>query len=621
MYHEKHFTYEQLAYLQEQKIPPTIFNAVKYFANRILGFMSSTVNTVKITAQQIEDIPIAAINHDMVNYIYRMNGWDTVKGQSAITQYLLTGIFCVSCMPVKSGKVDQFGRPQYEIEIENVSVYDIILDPASKKSDYSDARFIHRRMLMTKDEMMLQFPDKHEEIAALNPGNDSVGSDYGYHNRFTENNYGYTPNNGLYDVVHSVIVDNKQTNDETELDTYSGETNNPRKERIWSIYWCGDQILQEKEITYREVRFPYVVYKLHEENIENEFYGIFRGIVPMQKAINSAIIATHRVINTAKKFVAPNAVKDLNKFAEQLSNPDESIIEVDKIEGIIDAFGSQAQEAQNQLLILNNDINLLREQLGINLAFIGDAPASDSGRKVQIQREASIAALNSIQRRIQQPYRVMGRNICKYISQYYRATQVFNIVERDVAQRWVEINSPALIAVREPVIMQAPNGEVYLDHQSGPQILDENGEPVFRYHFEQAIDPETNEFMVGEDGETIWAPVPTLGSEIRNFDPDIIVDSTAYDNEQQVAIDFAHNLLNSAAGTLLAQVDPAAYLEVFAELARGAKTLATSKVADALLRAAEKIVAAQQAQGTEGNGGGGEVQQAGVNNVPGAGGN
>ena len=614
-FHGRQRTLEQIDYLRKQGVPPLTFNLIRYFTHRILGFMSSTVNTVKITPQQIEDIPIAAINNDLVNYIYRKNGWDTDKGQDAVTQYLLSGLFCVSCMPVKTKKTDQFGRPIYDIQIENVNALDLVLDPASKEPDYSDARYIHRRILMTKEELMSQFPDA--DISQLRPGGDSVGANYGTFTRF-QDGYGYGENN-LYDVVHSVIVDSKTTDDERELDV-NGQTNNPHKERVWSIYWCGGAgngvELERKEITYRDVRFPYIVYKLHREDITNEFYGIFRDLIPMQIAINDELVAQHRKINDAKFFVKKDVFDDNNKAAEQIYNPDNPLIPVKgEPDGIIPVFGSKGQESGLQMQTLHNHIDLFREQLGINLAFVGNAPASDSGRKVQLQREASIAALSKTQRRIQQPYRLMARMICKYVSQYYRATQVFSIVERDIAQRWVEINSPALVAVRQPVIMQAPNGEVYLDHQNGPPVLDENGEPVFRLHFKREVDPETNDFMLDEDGEYVWAPVATLGSEIRFFDPDIVVDSTAYDNEQEIAMEFAHNLLNSAAGTLMAQVDPATYLTVFAELARGAKIGAGNKVAEALEKTAQKIEASQ------GQPGGNEVKQAGVNNVPGAGGN
>ena len=567
-YTDKPWSDEELAELQENRIPAKRTNLILQLCNIIVGEISNEVNTVRVTPQQMEDTPLAEILNDLVNYIFRKTAWDTTVGQDMISQALLTGLVCIQRVPYDTGKKDQFGRPIYDISIENVSYKDVILDPASRKANYSDARYIHRRIWMTKEEMVENFPDV--DISSISSGGDSIGIDFSLTNRFTTDqlrNFGNFED--LYSVVHSCIESEDKDEDGNNI--------------VYSIYWCHDKELERKEITYNEVKFPYLVYKIQDEILESEFYGVFRGMDELNRAINLADISQLRRINTQKKFYSEGALEDDEQTTEtSLHAPGKSLIRVKDHTRIVDAI--RTNEVQEQQHIKDDSAKIAERQLGINPAFLGLGFASDSGRKLEIQRGATITALSKPKRRIQQVYRELARDIIKYIGQYYTFNQAYKLVESTTVSRWIEINAPAMVAVR--------------DEQGNP-LFNEKGEPVLNYVFEQVRNPEDNEPMVDEDGNAVMAPISTYGSEIKAFDGDIVVDTTVYDSEKESNLQLALGLMNSNHSGYIQSFAPDLYLLTLAQLFRSFKNVEAIKIAETYEATAERI---RQQQGGGDNG-------------------
>ena len=167
-----------------------------------------------------------------------------------------------------------------------------------------------------------------------------------------------------------------------------------------------------------------------------------------------------------------------------------------------------------------------------------------------------------------------------------------NVADPETVSRWIEINRPAEVIVRNP--------------ETGEPLVDENGQIVVDFVYEMVRDPGSDEPIKDDDGNFVWAPISTFGTELYHFDSDIIVDSAINDNEKENASFLAEQLLNSAAGTILGQVAPDKLLEVWANLAEGMKSSTTSKMAEALR------IAAQRLQGQSE-----PVTQGGANNVEG----
>lgn len=70
-YHNRQYEDYQLQILERRGSPKETFNIIKTFGRLLLGYYSTVVNAIKVSAVQRDDIQTAAILNDIVNYIFR----------------------------------------------------------------------------------------------------------------------------------------------------------------------------------------------------------------------------------------------------------------------------------------------------------------------------------------------------------------------------------------------------------------------------------------------------------------------------------------------------------------------------------------------------------------------
>ena len=515
MYHNRQFTDEQLAVLEMRGQPKETFNIIKAFGRMLLGYYSTVVNTVKVDPQKESDIITAEVLNDLVDYVFRTNNFNS-EGDKLKLDMILAGFMCSYTNVKKTGETDEFGRPKYEIEVTHVPALEIILDPLSRKDDYSDARYIHRFKWISEGELVKRFgSDKLNEIEAYHNHLDIEEAEFSY--SFNAEFRGKYKQFDNYLVVHTVITDD---NDKT-----------------WSIFWCGDVELSRKEITYKEVKNPYRIFKLHASN-RTEHYGIFREVVETQHAINQAVIKIQLMVNTQKAFVEKTAVDDISAFETQFNRVN-AIIPVKSLQGI--RVENLAREVIDQYTIIDKALDRVQRILSINDSFLGMAYASDSGSKVKLQQNASVIALRYLTLKVEQFYRLLGWDVVNLIKQYFTAHDVLRVVDTYEGNRWVEINKPLLV----------PSGNI------NPMT----GQPEARMVFEEVLSPEDNKPLEDEMGNIIMAPIPTMDTEIAFTQADVSVSSVAYNDEDERNQVMLEQFINGPMGTTLSQVNPSGYFK------------------------------------------------------------
>ena len=542
-YHNRQYTDDQLNVLSRRGQPAETFNIVKLFARMLIGYYSTVVNTVKITPQQQEDIMTAAILGDLVDYIFRVNNFNA-EGDKIKFDAILTGLMCSYQDVIETGEVDEFGRPKYLVKTHHVPSLEIILDPMSRLEDYSDARFIHRYKWISKEQLLKQF--KNINVDELDS--------YFNHLNIDEAEFSYTYNTEFrgqykvfdnYLVVHTIIEDD------------AGKT--------WSIYWCGDVILDKKEITYKEVKFPYRIHKVHPSN-RTEYYGIFREVMSSQDAINQALIKIQLMVNTQKAFIQTGTVEDIDDFTDKFNRVN-AIIEVSDLSGI--KIENLTREVLDQYTVIDKALDRIQRILSINDSFLGMAYASDSGAKVKLQQNASVVALRYLTSKIEQFYRLLGWDIVNLIKQYYTAHDVIRVADEYEGNKWIEINRPALV----------PSG----------QVDPNTGMPMLRPVFEEVVDPANNKPLVDEFGNRVMAPIPTKDSEIAFTRADIEVASIAYNDEDEKSQVVLEQFINGPLGNMLSQVDPVGYFTAAGLAIKNTKTKFSPELARILEAAGQKL--------------------------------
>lgn len=575
LYHNRHYTSDQLATLANRGQPAETFNIVKLFTRMLLGYYSTVINNIQANPIGLEDVPTASVLNDVINYTLRDNNF-TSEGEKVKLSGIIAGLM-VSYVDIQpTGETDKFGRPHNKVVLEHVPESEVILDPMSRRDDYSDARYIHRFKWVTEEQIRALFGtavvDKLVQYYNFTFQEDAEynRTTANYENRET----GVYRQYDNFLVVHSVVKDPKG--------------------KSWSIFWHDDIILKKEELTYKEMTFPYRVVKTHTSD-RAEYYGIFREVAETQKAINQALIKLQLMVNTQKAFVQDGAVANLADFTNAF-NRVTAVIPVQSLAGI--KIENLNAEAMQQYTVIDKALDRVQRILGINDSFLGMAFASDSGRKVKLQQNASIMSLRYLTGRIETFYRFLGWDIANLIKQYYNSNQVLRIADDANGARWVELNKP----------MEIWNG------QMDPQT----GQPQMQYEYEEVLEPGSNEPMIDEQGNYVIAPIPEPGTELAYTKVDIEIHSNSYNDEDEKSQLMLEQVLAGAVGQMLMQVNPAGFFKAAGLSMKTMKTKHSPEIAAILEQTAAMLggdqQAQQQAQGMAQQMPGALAQQAGPQN-------
>ncbi len=543
MYHNRQYTPGQLAVLADRGQPAETFNVIKLFARMLIGYYSTVVNTAMALPVKEAELYSASLINDIMAYTFRTNNF-IAEGDKIKLGAIISGLLISYINVELTGEKDQFGRPIYKINIEYVPDSEVILDPMSRQDDYSDGRWLHRFKWLPEDEVIrLYGKDVIEKLNAYDNylDIDEAEFEYGYNTEFT----GYFQRFDNYLIVHTVIIDNDG--------------------KSWSIHWSGDTELFRKEITYKEVKFPYRVQRINTSD-RTEHYGIFREVVETQNAINQALIKIQLMASTQKAYVEEGAVNNIADFTHAF-NRVSSVIEVLDLSRI--KIDNLSKEVLDQYTIIDKAFDRVQRILNINDSFLGMAFASDSGRKVKLQQNATITALRYLTVRIEQFYRLLGWDIANLIKQFYTAEQAVRITDETTGSRWIQLNKP----------LQIFSGEI------NPQT----GQPIMEYAYEEVIDPSSGEVMEDEDDNILFAPIPEEETEIAFTNVDIEITSVSYNDEDEKNQLMLETILSGNIGQLLASTNPAGYFQAASLSMKSMQTKYSPDIAKILNETAVKL--------------------------------
>ena len=534
LYHNIHYNGEQLQTLSDRGQPAETFNIIKLYARQLVGYYASVITSVTAVPDTPDDIPGSALLNDIVKHNDEISNWK-VDSNEVKLYGLLTGMMCVHVRPRPvldmegNPKKDKFGRDIIFIDKSYVPWDEVLPDPDAKEKDYSDARFTHRYEWISEQKLIRTYGASRAAIRKLKA---QESSNLVF--QTTEKFNGVYKNYNEYLVIHSIVTNNK------------GET--------YSIRWSGDIIISKVKLN-RKANREYKIVKVQTDG--KKWYGIFREVVEAQKAIDQAIIQLQLLVNTNRVFYTEGALGNKDEIKEFVKayNRVNGLIKVKNLNGVkIEKFTAEIRE---QYMIIDRAIDRVQRTLGINDSFLGTAFASDSGRKVSMQRGATIMGLNYLTDTITLLYKLVGEEEFRLILELYRASH--SIMLNDIpGGRWIEINKP---------LVSSKNNKPYymLNHKGEKEILHT---------------PET-------DIQTISCRFQTK-----------TVSRHAEDEKNQQMIE---TVLGGNAGQFLMNVSPAEYAEAVAESVEFTKTSSAPKIAKMFRDAANKLREQNNPQGVYGN--------------------
>ena len=554
-YHNRQFTSAQETILENRGQPKETFNVIRMFTRMVIGYFSMIINDIKILPRQQSDVTIASLLNDVVQYVLQDNNFESLSDLPKIDG-ILSGLMCVYVNIQKDLTKDMFNRANYNIGISYVPSNEILIDYNSKRSDYKDARFVHRFKWLPKDVFTKIFgKNKVDEVDA---NQDFLNIDTSNYNYSFQESYGSFDGTfkveDNYLVVHSIVENNK------------GE--------LEEIFWCGDTILRKENLTKQGLPNPYIVVRMN-ESTKVEYYGIFKDIIETQKAINQAIIRIQLLVNTNKAFVEEGAVENLEEFKSAFERVND-VIPVLDLTGI--RIENLSQDIVNQYNIINSALDRIQKILGINDSFLGTAYASDSGRKVKLQQNATITALRYIAKRYETFYKILGETLVTYIKKYYTANRVLRIADELSGERWIEINKP---------------------------LQDQNGQPIL------AIKSNGDNYEKDEQSNIKVQPLEDPDTVLKFTDVDIVIIANAYNDEDERNQLLLETFINGATGQALLTVNPGGFFKIAAMNIKNMKSRYSYDIAQILEQTSAMLQPQPQMQQTLGY-----AKQAGYKQAP-----
>ena len=518
-YHGKVWTDEQLQVLKDRGQPEEQFNVIAMFAHQLLGYYSNVISDTKALPRTPEDTDKANLLNSIRDFDNESSNWHS-EGNELKLYGMLTGVSVARVRPVtvkvdgEDISTDAIGREHIYVKKEYVPWDEYVLDATSIKADYSDANFIHVMNWMTKADVISTFGK--ERIYKVTDDSDvfsTPASTMGY-SRYNEFDSSKWNNAGKYLVIHSTLKD---------IDG-----------RRWSIYWSKGTIFKRIEIDKGTVG-EYKVTKIM--NDKQEHYSIFRSILPSVTAIDQALIQIHMLINSNKILWSEGGIDPANKGVEKFMN---SISRVNSLTKVLDLnkikMVNLSGDVVKQYTIIDRALQRIQLMLGVNDSFLGVAYASDSGAKVNLQKGATIMALDYLTQRFLLMYKSVGEEEFRIIQRYMIAERHIRVEDNSTIEgyRWASINTP---------------------------LRDEKGTPVAKLHKEDRL------FLNINTTDIITANV------------DYVTKATSYINETQANQAMLETVANGMLGNFLMNADPAKFSILAEEAIKGLGTKSAPKVA------------------------------------------
>ena len=196
-----------------------------------------------------------------------------------------------------------------------------------------------------------------------------------------------------------------------------------------------------------------------------------------------------------------------------------------------------------QYLIIDKALQRIKQVLHINDSFLGQAFASDSGKKVSLQKGSAMMALRYLTTKLDILYRTIGLDLLSLMRQYMTAQFEVDQTE-DITQKvnWTKLNQPIM-------------------------MLDDSGQEQPAY-----------EMIMGKKGpEKRLMNDPDYSLMFDRLD--IKLQSVSYEDATDADKLLIQGTLDSGAGQMLAQTQPGHYFMIASLLASQTKTIHSAEIA------------------------------------------
>lgn len=450
---------EDLARLAEDKRPAVTFNVSGKFLDALTGLQINNRQEIRYYPREVGD---TAINELLTGAAKWMR--DQADAEDEETDAFQDLLICG--MGWTETDIDFESDPEGTVRIERRDPLLMYWDPAARRKNLADTRWITRIKPYSEGEFLEEWPDAEIVVQGLPDGPDDDDLDVLPHD--SDNAWRYETNAGESGQRRSIPVAEYQWFTKAATWTVRSqfgtrsftpeqwkklepalqqggvqyEATEGKGRRYYRAYICGETVLEKHESPYQE-GFTYTAMTGKRDRNHGTWYGVGRAIKDPQSWMNvffSQILYTLQSNAKGGLIVEQGVFVDPSKAEAEWARPD-SI-----------TYVAEGSIAQQRLLpkpqapypagldkLMEFSLRMLPETSGMNLEIIGMADRVQPGIVEAQRKESALTVIAWAFDAMRRYYKQHGRLLAYYIREYMSDGRLVRIVGERGQQEYVPL--------------------------------------------------------------------------------------------------------------------------------------------------------------------------------------
>lgn len=455
------WTHEDKAKLLEMMRAPVVFNRIAPMIDAVSGSEVTNRQQVQYYPRQAGDSGVNEVLTGAADYVRDQCDAEDEESDTFVDT-AICGLGWTETL------LDYVDSPEGSILIERRDPLTIRYDPASKKRNLSDKRWVLHEDWQSREEIEQKWPGKADSIgAAQDWGRDDADGEP--HDQtlawlYKRDQTGFDAQSGKYRVFHyqwfeletyvqaldpatgqlAEFSDEQWSKLTGRLEALGMEPlQHVRKQRkrYRRAFVCGDVLLEESDVPGNAFSFNAITAKRDRNN--NTWYGLVRAMLDPQRWANKFFSQILHIINTNAKgglMVEQSATDNVRKLKEEWARSD-SVVELN--DGAIAGGKVMPKPPPNvppQISdMLSFSISSLRDVTGINLELLGMADRQQAGVLEAQRKQAAMTVLATLFDGLRRYRKEQGRLLAKLIMEYMTDGRLVRIVGGDGTEQYIPL--------------------------------------------------------------------------------------------------------------------------------------------------------------------------------------
>lgn len=369
-------------------------------------------------------------------------------------------------------------EPEGQIQITRTDPLEMYWDPAAKKANLADARFVQRLKRYDAEEFEERWPGKMEEVSSTDGFEDADEYLTEPHDsteaQFYKNDQGssgeresgkyYVIEHQCYEVEdrYAVALDgqvvefdeDKFKKIKKDLDR-SGVRYVKRPMRKYCRYFvCGGVLLEKHELG--KGGFTYKCITAKRDRNTNTWYGLVRAMKDPQRWANKFFSQTLHILNSNAKggaFVEKGALSDPRKAEEDWARPD-ALIQLND-GGLAKVKERAAKDYPASLdKLMNYAITAIPAVTGVNYEMMGLADREQAGVLEYQRRQSGLVILATLFDSLRLYRKQAGKLLLYFMQEHLSDGQIVRI-DGDLGRKYVQWRDPGTVTY-DVIVDDAP---------------------------------------------------------------------------------------------------------------------------------------------------------------------